>query len=213
LIRYLLYIILLLALAAEVEASDFYVAKSGNDLNVGSEASPWLTIQKAAKTLRAGDTAYIKNGTYREIVSVKNSGSERNYITFKAYPGNKVVVDGTGNPGWHGIFNIRGKDYIRLEGLEIRNNSIGWGVLVEHEKGNVNRPATHVELSGLEVHHTGGEAIQVRGNAYNIAIKNCVVHHSKKHSGIDIYQWDGGRPHHVLVRGCTSYNYPKFAAG
>ncbi len=211
LIRYFPYIILILALAVDAKAFDFYVAKSGNDLNVGSEASPWLTIQKAARSLRAGDTAYIKNGTFREMVSVESSGSERNYITLKAYPGNKVILDGSGNPGWHGIFNIRGKDYIRVEGLEIRNNSIGWGVLIEHEQGNVNRPATHVELSALEVHHTGGEAIQVRGNAYNINIRNCVVHESNKHSGIDIYQWNGGRPHHVLVRGCTSYNFKKFA--
>jgi len=97
LIRYFTYIILILALTSEVVASDFYVAKNGNDLNVGSEASPWSTIQKAAKTLRAGDTAYIKNGIYREIVGVENSGVERNYITFKAYSGHKVVIDGTGN--------------------------------------------------------------------------------------------------------------------
>jgi len=202
---------LILVLAAGVKASDFYVAKSGDDLNVGSEVNPWLTIQRAARMLRAGDTVYIKNGTYREIVSVENSGSERNYITFKAYPKNKVILDGTDNPGSHGIFNIRGKNFIRIEGLEIRNNTIGWGVLVEHEQDNVNRGATHIELFGLEVHHTVGEAIQVRGNVNNVTIRNCVVHDSKKYSGIDIYQWDGGRPHHVLVRGCTSYNCQKFA--
>jgi parallel beta-helix repeat protein len=129
----------------------------------------------------------------------------------KCYPGHKVILDGTGGAGWWGIISIHGKDYIRLEGFEIRNNNTGWGVLIEHEGGNVTNPATYIELAALEIHHTGGEAIQVRGNAHNIAIENCAVHDSNKHSGIDIYQWDGGRPHHVLVRGCTSYNFAKFA--
>jgi len=66
-------------------------------------------------------------------------------------------------------------------------------------------------LSGLEVHRTGGEAIQIRGNAGNILIENCVVHDANKPSGIDIYKWDGGRPHYVTVSGCTAYNYPDFA--
>jgi len=206
-----LSIILLLVLNANVRAADYYVAKNGNDNNIGSEANPWLTIQKAAYKAVAGDTVYVKSGIYTELVTIANSGTNGKYIILKKYPGNNVILDGTGNAGWWGVVSIYGKDYIRLEGFEIRNNSTGWGVLVEHEKGNVNRPATHVELSGLEVHHTGGEAIQVRGNANNITIRNCIVHDSNKHSGIDIYQWEGGRPHHVLVRGCTSYNFPKFA--
>lgn len=206
-----LSITLLLVLNANVRAADYYVAKNGNDMNVGSEASPWLTVQKAAYKAVAGDTVYIKSGIYTELVTIANSGTNGKYITFKKYPGNTVILDGTGNAGWWGIISIRGKDYIRLEGFEIRNNSTGWGVLIEHEKGNVNRTATYVELSSLGIHHTGGEAIQVRGNVNNITIGNCIVHDSNKHSGIDIYQWDGGRPHHVLVRDCTSYNFLKFA--
>lgn len=208
---FLLTAIFLLALAANLWGNEYYVAKSGNDKDPGTETQPWLSIQKAANTAVAGDTVYIKSGTYTEVVTIANSGANGKCITFKEYPGNTVILDGTSNAGWWGIVNIHGKDYIKLEGFEIRNNGIGWGLLIEHELGNVNNPATYIELSGLEVHHTGGEAIQVRGNAHNIVIKNCVVHDSNKHSGIDIYQWDGGRPHHVLVRGCTAYNFPRFA--
>lgn len=44
----------------------YYVAKNGNDSNPGTESQPWRTIQKAAETLVAGDTVYIKAGTYNE---------------------------------------------------------------------------------------------------------------------------------------------------
>jgi len=109
------------------------------------------------------------------------------------------------------ILIIYGNDYIKLQDIEIMNNSIGWGVLVEHDRVNVEDAATHIELTGLEIHHTGGEAIQVRGNVANVLIHNCLVHDSERPSGIDIYQWDGGRPRHITVSNCIAYNFPEFA--
>ncbi|MFN2270192.1 MAG: right-handed parallel beta-helix repeat-containing protein [Anaerolineae bacterium] len=195
-------------------ASVYYVDQghpSASNSNDGSEGSPWLTVQKAADTAIAGDVVYIKNGTYYEIVTAEHSGSSGNLITFKAYPGHSPMLDGTGQGGWYGVFTIQGEDYIRLEGLEIRNNSTGWGVLVEHEDGNAGNAATNIELVDLEVHHTSGEAIQIRGNAHHVLVQDCVVHDGDTYSGIDIYQWGGGRPHHVTVSGCTAYDYPGFS--
>lgn len=67
----------------------FYVAKNGNDNNPGTEVEPWLTIKKAANTLVAGETVYVRAGTYKEQVTVKNSGNAEKYITglglFKQY--------------------------------------------------------------------------------------------------------------------------------
>lgn len=53
-------------------AAAYYVSKNGSDSNPGTEAKPWLTIQKAADTLVAGEIVYIKQGTYNERVIVKN---------------------------------------------------------------------------------------------------------------------------------------------
>ena len=61
----------------------YYVATTGNDSNLGTEASPLRTIQKAADTVSAGDTVLIKAGTYYEQVYIKVSGTAENYITFK----------------------------------------------------------------------------------------------------------------------------------
>ena len=46
----------------------YYVSPSGSDTSPGTETQPWQTIQKAADTLVAGDTVYIKAGTYPEKV-------------------------------------------------------------------------------------------------------------------------------------------------
>jgi len=52
----------------------------------------------------------------------------------------------------------------------------------------------------------------VRGNASDVLIENCVARDALGvYSGIDIYQWDGGRPHHITVTGCTAYNFSGFA--
>ncbi|SNQ59951.1 hypothetical protein MNV_1440010 [Candidatus Methanoperedens nitroreducens] len=102
----------------------YYVAKNGNDNNSGTEQSPWLTITKAANTLVAGETVYIKEGIYNERILIKNSGSPGKTITFAAYPGDSVTIDGTGASVemWDGLVQISGSSYINISGLRIINS-------------------------------------------------------------------------------------------
>ena len=58
---------LLLPFVQLLEAADYYVspsASNASDANSGTEALPWKTLNKANATLRAGDTVYLKAGTY-----------------------------------------------------------------------------------------------------------------------------------------------------
>src|ERR1051325_7473065 len=60
---------LALASSVGVRATTYYVSTSGSDGNNGTSLStPWRTINKAAQTMVAGDTVYIRGGTYRESV-------------------------------------------------------------------------------------------------------------------------------------------------
>tara|TARA_R110002020_G_scaffold8355_4_gene33642 strand:- start:1652 stop:3292 length:1641 start_codon:yes stop_codon:yes gene_type:complete len=53
----------------------YYVSKLGNDSNNGtSAATAFLTIDKAANEVAAGDWVYIAPGTYREMVTMDTSG-------------------------------------------------------------------------------------------------------------------------------------------
>jgi hypothetical protein len=102
----------------------YYVAPTGNDANPGTLSRPWQTIQKAASTLVAGDTVYIRAGTYHERVAPQHSGSEGNFITYAAYPGETATIDGAGitlPDDLAGLFEIAGRSHIRLSGLRVIN--------------------------------------------------------------------------------------------
>jgi hypothetical protein len=105
----------------------YYVSTAGNDNNAGTIGSPWRTIQKAANTVKAGDTVQVRAGTYNEIVTMKTSGDATSgYITFQNYPGEAPIVDGTGlvAGGQTGLFSLEGTfNYLIIQGFEIRNFS------------------------------------------------------------------------------------------
>jgi hypothetical protein len=107
------------------QATTYYVAPTGSDSNPGTEAQPWRTIQKAANTLDAGDTVYIRAGTYQEQVEALNSGSGGNYITYAAYPGDTVTIDGSGIslPSYEtGLFVVEDVSYVKVSGLRMVNS-------------------------------------------------------------------------------------------
>ncbi|HNI43758.1 MAG TPA: right-handed parallel beta-helix repeat-containing protein [Chitinophagales bacterium] len=100
--------------------NSFYVAPNGNDSNVGSETAPWRSFQKAATTATAGSTVYLKAGTYNEKVVMGVSGTINNYITFRNYDSDNVVLDGTAVAGTI-LLKIHNKSYIRIQGIHLTN--------------------------------------------------------------------------------------------
>jgi hypothetical protein len=102
----LIFVFMVLAVCP-VWASDYYVATNGDDTNPGTLAQPFATIQKAADTMSAGDTCYIRGGSYHEEAVIDNlDGTSGNPITFTNYNGETVTFDGTkaltdiGSTGW-----------------------------------------------------------------------------------------------------------------
>ena len=74
----------------------YYVSSTlGSDVNPGTEALPWQTIQKAVKSIKAGDTVYIRGGEYATLYggwTFQNSGLPGQPITVSNYPGEQVVI-------------------------------------------------------------------------------------------------------------------------
>ena len=87
----LLAVLLLLA-AGTLSATDYHVAKNGNDANDGSEATPFLTVSKAAAVAVAGDVVTIHAGTYEEMLRPANSGAAGNPIVFRSAADEKVIL-------------------------------------------------------------------------------------------------------------------------
>jgi len=61
--------------ACDPGANTFFVSPSGSDSAAGSQSAPWKTLSKAAATLRAGQTACVLPGDYRESFTWNRAGA------------------------------------------------------------------------------------------------------------------------------------------
>ncbi len=116
------------------QTCSYFVSTSGSDSNPGTQASPFRTIQKAAKTVTGGKTVCIRGGTYNERVSLVSKGNSSGpYITFTNYNGEQVILDGTGIAISYGggLFHIEYTDYVRVTGLTVQHSN-GAGIYTLH---------------------------------------------------------------------------------
>jgi hypothetical protein len=86
----------MIVMAHNALAREIHVAKTGNDLNAGSQESPFLTIGKGAAAAQPGDTVTVHAGTYREWVKPPRGGrDEKSRIVYQAAAGEEVLVKGS----------------------------------------------------------------------------------------------------------------------
>ena len=148
------------------KSETFYVAINGDDLNIGTELSPWRTIQKAANTLVAGDTVFVKTGTYNERVIVQNSGEQNNNIVFSNYQDDIVTIDGNGiswGATWNGLFDLSYKNYIIVTGFRIINADYG-GIWADS--------SMHIEIKNNYTYNTFSCGIGIWNCSYVVVDTN-----------------------------------------
>lgn len=75
----------------------YYVATTGSDSDTGTLTSPFKTIEKAVSVVKAGETIYLRGGTYilTTTITLGKSGTENTRISLLAYPGERPVLDFT----------------------------------------------------------------------------------------------------------------------
>ncbi len=147
-------------------ANYYYVSLSGNDSNPGTQAQPFRTIQKGLNTLIAGDTLYIRAGTYTEKIVINVSGSSSAYITISAYPGETAIIDGNNTLPTGGIYSTlisMSGSYLIFNRLEVMN-SLGRGI---QSSGEYN------QIINSNIHNTQDIGIYLVGN-HNLAENNKV---------------------------------------
>ncbi|MEW5868715.1 MAG: right-handed parallel beta-helix repeat-containing protein [Chloroflexota bacterium] len=161
--------------AAPTTGASYYVAPTGEDANPGTLEEPWQTIQKAADTLLAGDTVYIRAGVYPERVLPQNSGSPGSQITYTAYPGEQPIIDGaaiTLPDDLAGLFEISGKSHIRVSGLRAINagphrDNAAFLVLDSSDITIQNTSTSNTSSSGIGVWDS--QNILIEGNRVELA--------------------------------------------
>ena len=90
--------ILIFSLVQLHSQTTYFVAPSstgGSDSNAGTELAPFETLQHAINQLTAGDILYVREGTYRETITIDEDGSSGNLITIQNYNNEVVTIDGT----------------------------------------------------------------------------------------------------------------------
>ena len=71
-----LFLLILFISVFNIYSADYYVSSSGTDNeSCGAIGTPCQTIQYAINKLSAGDTLYIREGIYRETITITNDGS------------------------------------------------------------------------------------------------------------------------------------------
>lgn len=92
---------------------------AGSDNAAGTADVPWATFAHALPLLAAGDTLYVKGGTYTQTMSGALTGTADGYITIAAAPGESPVIDGQGNTVC--LCNITGSSYIQICNITFKN--------------------------------------------------------------------------------------------
>ena len=110
-------------IVGNLEAATYYIdGSNGNDSNPGTIVSPWKTIGKANSTLKAGDTVYLRAGTYTsQQIKPSHSGKYGNYITYQNYKEEAVTLSG-------GTYqcDLANVDYIKVDGIKFYSARIKW---------------------------------------------------------------------------------------
>jgi hypothetical protein len=152
----------LLCISTWGQGAVYYLTTNGDNSNPGTETKPWLTLQKAANTMVAGDTVYVKQGTYSGFM-VSTSGTADNYISYLAYPGATPIIGQ--------IYFGNGASYNKFYGFEITYPS-GGGVQMNHNNDyNI--------VSNCHIHHCnpgGSVGVDLSGGSDFNIVEDCIIH-------------------------------------
>lgn len=177
----------------------YYVSPSGSDSAAGTQSAPWKSIAHAQSVAAAGDTVYLRGGTYGytagttscasgtatvDAITLSRSGVAGSPINYWNYPGEKPVFTFSGMTDNCRIkgFDVTGS-YLYLRGLEVtgvrQNNSLNhesWGVWVSGSNNTFEKIDTHDNMGpGLFIQNGGGN----------------LVLNSDSHDNYDPYSSDG----------------------
>jgi hypothetical protein len=224
-----------------LEGKVYYVSDTGDDSNNGREENfPFKTLQHASDLAEPGDIVYVMSGLYEndkdeDILGIKRSGTESNWIMYAALPGHKPKLKVKAGDA----ISIHGAEYIIIDGFEIEGNnpdvSLEYALAEKnslfnkitnssgvsiHPDWNTTNYSHHVIVRNCHVYNFSGGGI-ISNRADYIIIENNTVHHNAYYvpwamSGISLYKnwnFDDHRGHKMIIRKNISYanrNYVPF---
>ena len=188
-----------------VDHAGFFAALSGTASGDGSRGRPWdlaTALANPGRKVQPGDTVWVRAGTYRGRFSSTLTGSSSRPIVVRAYPGERVIIDGIGSNAT--TFHVGGQ-YSVFWGLELissdptRVHSIPGGDLRPALIANY---ASNTKYINLTI-HDGGVGIYNEYNYSNVEITGCIIYNMG---------WDGsdrGHGHALYLKSGTGPVYAR----
>ena len=201
------------------QAAEYFVAPTGSDSNPGTMASPFATIQKGNDVAAAGDTVWLRGGTYfstRQIVLSRSGSSDTNRTKFWAYQTEVPILDCSRYVSTNKAADVPAVlvtgSWVHLRGLEIANGPVG--ASGDHSISMLRtRNSSNNTFERLNIHHGFGPGLFIdTGNGGNL-ILNCDSHdnYDKNGSQGDGQNGDGFGVHYqttgpsTIIRGCRAW--------
>jgi hypothetical protein len=175
-----------------------YVSPTGSSSGDGSVNRPWdinTALSGAGGRIVPGDTVWLRGGTYPGTHTSSLRGTSSAPIVVRAYPGERVTLDGTSSSTI--TLNVDGAWTIYW-GFEIMNTiTVRFGTgLAARPSGVYVRNASNVKLVNLIIHDTG-HGTYIENTAHNIEIYGWIVYNggndnSSRSDGHGIYVRNDG---------------------
>ena len=187
-----------LSAPAHAQTSSLWVAPNGSNTNAGTEAAPFLTLQKALDVVQPGATINLKAGTYREAVITKRAGTAAAPIKVRGAEPNRtdVVLYGLGgrvfsiDHSHYTIenFTINGQANIPLSEYQTRRTLSGlkeWKLerqsraqnskLIYVGASNTSADIVNTTISNMFLTGSGGECVRFRNRAANSLVVGSTI--------------------------------------
>ena len=204
----------------------YYIATDGNDLNLGTIGNPWKSWQKGFSSLTAGDTLYIRGGTYTDMrghgdggyygveigvpAGAGTSGTSGSHITVSAYPGEVPILDGSSlTMVDHSIIGIRlnNCNYWDLIGLTVIN-FLQHSYNVYDAAGVYQWSCDYITYNRCTVHDCG-QGFEVRSGSARTDYTNCDSYQNWDNYSADSPPDPGGLSNgfHAMISAGQIVNY------
>jgi hypothetical protein len=153
---------------------------------------PWRTIQRALDTLRPGQKAYVRAGTYRQSLVMDRAGKASAPITVRNYPGERPIV----RPGGSGSMDYplritAGAAYFRFAGFVVEGGPLHTTMNIwisDGQRQSEQSPTHDIEISRSVIRNGVGTGVFVSPNTDRVHLLRNRVHDNG----------DGSRQHHGI---------------
>ena len=200
-------------------AAEYFVATTGADSNPGTLASPFATLQKGNSAAAAGDTVWLRGGTYSctaQITLSRSGTSDSNRTKIWAYQNEVPVLDFSKyvstNPAVDVPAVLVTGSWMHLKGLEIANGAVGASGAHSYSMLRT-KNASNNTFELLNIHHGFGPGLFIDTGTGGNLILNCDSHdnYDKDGSQGDGQNGDGFGVHYqttgpsTIIRGCRAW--------